>query len=335
MQQFASDFIGKVLLAKDGSRVGYIKNVQTDIRRSRIRNLECCDEEEEEFLLPFSAVETSGKDAVVIKRKNAEGCKNCLSAPFGMAVFSVAGDQLGAIDDLVLEGLLVQGFLLSDGQTVPRDRFVSIADVAVADLSENFQPRPLKCRKPGSAPDATTGTDKEKAAPLKGNGGGATRSNAALSVSRTKEPKGADVSDLNGSAPAGTPQDLSLRGAAAKADQPLLSYAAENERDAFQTEESGGNFHPDTAPLSPSAFEKTLREEIFSNENRPLQGRKTAGSALLTGKILSEDLTDARGTILAKKGTKVTPEIIRRALTHEKLFRLTLLCGIYAKTPNP
>ena len=48
MQEYASDFIGKPLFTRGGERAGYVKNVQTDARLSALRNLECCDDEEEE-----------------------------------------------------------------------------------------------------------------------------------------------------------------------------------------------------------------------------------------------------------------------------------------------
>ncbi len=55
--------------------------------------------------------------------------------------------------------------------------------------------------------------------------------------------------------------------------------------------------------------------------------RKRAGNGLLTGKVLPQDLTDVRGNVLAARGTVVTAEVIRRALRHDKLFALTLLCA--------
>ena len=56
MPEFVSELIGKPLLTRKGEYRGCVKNVQTDARLLRIRNLECFDAEEEEFLLPASAV---------------------------------------------------------------------------------------------------------------------------------------------------------------------------------------------------------------------------------------------------------------------------------------
>ena len=57
--------------------------------------------------------------------------------------------------------------------------------------------------------------------------------------------------------------------------------------------------------------------------NRP---RKAAGRGLLTGKVLPQDLPDARGGVLARAGTVVNADVIRTAMRHGKLFELTLLC---------
>lgn len=54
------------------------------------------------------------------------------------------------------------------------------------------------------------------------------------------------------------------------------------------------------------------------------QAAPKAGSALLTGKRVPEDVRDARGDIVVKKDTVITAETLRRAMAHNKLFELTL-----------
>ena len=49
-----------------------------------------------------------------------------------------------------------------------------------------------------------------------------------------------------------------------------------------------------------------------------------AGSNLLTGKRATADIFDVRGNLVVAKGAVITPEIIRRALAHNKLFELTV-----------
>ena len=98
MREYVSDYIGLPLLTRGGERIGYVKNVQTDKNLTRVRNLECCGEDEEEFALPLSAAATFGEGAIVVKSPAAKGCKNCLPAPFGMEAFSTEGAPLVRIE---------------------------------------------------------------------------------------------------------------------------------------------------------------------------------------------------------------------------------------------
>ena len=57
---------------------------------------------------------------------------------------------------------------------------------------------------------------------------------------------------------------------------------------------------------------------------RPAAAKPKAGSALLTGKRVPTDVCDARGNVIVKKDTVVTADVLKRAMTHNKLFELTL-----------
>ena len=50
----------------------------------------------------------------------------------------------------------------------------------------------------------------------------------------------------------------------------------------------------------------------------------TAGSNLLTGKSVPKDILDVRGNLIIKKGSVITPEILKSAVIHNKLFELTV-----------
>ena len=244
--QTVSELIGKPLLTRSGAYLGCVRNVQTDARCTRIRNLEYFDREEEELLLPASAVAEYGADALVVKSAARQACKNCVPLPLKTRAFSHRGDELGAIDDFTREGLLLTGVTLSDGRTYPLARLRKVTDAAVLDLSD-------------PAEHAGGNTDKEARAEKE-------RENAALS--------------REAAAPSSTetPDGEALAGAA------------------------NGNVSAAGAPP-----------------------RKQAGQALLTGKILPEPLLDARGNVLAPAGTRVTAEVIRRAMAHNKLFALTTI----------
>lgn len=243
--QTVSELIGKPLLTRSGAYLGCVRNVQTDARCTRIRNLEYFDREEEELLLPASAVAEYGADALVVKSAARQACKNCVPLPLKTRAFSHRGDELGAIDDFTREGLQLTGVTLSDGRTYPLARLRKVTDAAVLDLSDPAE------RAGGNT--AAARAEKE-------------RGNAALS--------------REAAAPQGAAPDTTDVGAGA------------------------ANSNVSAAGAPP---------------------RKQAGQALLTGKILPEPLLDARGNVLAPAGTRVTAEVIRRAMAHNKLFALTTI----------
>lgn len=249
MQEWIGEWIGKPLLTRGGERIGYIRSVQTDRALTRVRNLECCDEEEGEFLLPVSAVEHFGKDAAIV-RTLAPPCKECVSAPFGMAVYSRAGELLGRIDDFGKEGARLTSLLLTGGLCVPVGQVLSVADAAIVDLTGEVTRRPRVLRRPAADAEAAD------------------------------------------------------------------AEAADGKKASAQ--ESGALPHEQTAKRSERARERRAE--------RP--AGRLAGSALLTGKTLPSDLLDARGNLLAPRGTVVDAAVIRRALQHNKLFALTqLVCS--------
>lgn len=266
MQEYVSDFVGKPLLTRSGERVGYIKNVQTDAKLTRIRNLECCDEEEEEFSLPLSAIAQAGKDAVIVKGLAAKPCTGCRPAPFGAQVYAETGELLGTAADFLREGNALTGILLSDGTQLPADRLAGMQDAAMISLTSPAKrpPRPKKQAK-------ETKPVQTESAPEEGEGG-------------------------------------------------ALPCPAQPE--------TGENAAEETAESAPSekAAARTVQNVAETLPPPRRAGGMRAGSALLTGKILPEDLTDVRGNVLARAGTTVTAEIISRAMAHDKLFALTLLC---------
>ena len=243
MAKLVSELIGMPLLGKNGERIGYVKNVQTDKNLRCIRNLECVSEEdEEEFTLSAAAVAQWGKDALVAARRSA-GAKNCPPAPFGIEVFSQTGERLGAAEDFALDGLNVTAVVLTGGALCPVSALQSITDVAIAGGEQSALRRAR--RKPAAK--------------------GAPRAQSAVTEQ---------------------------------------SETAEAPRAVQNRAETGDGA-----------------------ENEPQQtAEKRAGSTLLTGKVLPDALTDARGRVLAPRGAVVDAAIIRRALQNDKLFALTLLC---------
>lgn len=214
MQEYVSDYIGKPLLTRGGERVGYVRNVQTDARLRAVRNLECCDEEEEEFVLPLSAIAQLGKDAAIVRGLAAQPCKNCRPAPFGAPVYDEEGALLGTATDFLREGRALTGILLSDGSVLPADRLAGVQDAAMISLSSPAKRAPARrARAERPAPQAQgggremsaaageNGTAQEEAAAQK------TAMRAAQNVTET----GAAAAGKPENAPSAAPQRRGMR----------------------------------------------------------------------------------------------------------------------------
>ena len=315
MTEFVSELLGKPLITRGGERIGYVKNVQTDRAVRRIRNLECCDEEEEEFLLPLSATE-AGKDAIVVRSPAARPCKNCIPAPLGMTVYSAGGEELGRLADLALEEGVISRLLLSGGQSIAAERLLSVTDAAIIDLSENFVPKGTGTRTARRTPAAPKPRAKSPAKSRSGE-----ENAAAAEISATAGAAERAASEPIAEVPATTPRTDTKQ----TAEEQVMEST-----DAVQTfaENNDAATMRETAAAGSDAAK---RETAFTGAV-PARSARRAGSSLLTGKILPKDLKDVRGNILARAGTVVSREVIRRAMEHGKLFELTLLCANAAFT---
>ena len=311
MQNWIGDWIGKPLLTRGGERIGYIRSVQTDGALTRVRNLECCDEDEEEFLLPLTAVERFGRDAAVV-RALAPPCKEGVSAPFGRAVYSRAGEKLGTVDDLAHEGAKVTALLLSGGMRVPIEQIVGIADTLIVDLEgegRRVARRPAKKPAARAAQTSTTAAQTEAAAqvPMTAQ---AERTAAQPTAARTE---------------AQTPTNAARTEAAVQTP----TTAARTEPKTATQAASNPAAQDKTAPAAEGPVRIVRHGNAAPTETGGRVGAppgRLAGSALLTGTTLPDDLKDARGALLAARGTVVDAAVIRRALRHNKLFALTQLC---------
>ena len=279
MQEYVSDFVGKPILTRSGECIGYVKNIQTDKKISRLRNLECCDNDEEEFLIPFSALASFGQDAVVVKSLAAAPCKDCIPAPFGMSVYSAEGTLLGQADDFLREGKQISAILLSDETQIPVSHLSAVTDTAIVDpngkkrtASRSFSPK-------------KTGTSRKK-------------SNQTPQTERAAEPESVSSKESD--------------------EDSFIVIAAKNTENTASREIAAT-----AATASPVDQNGAVNEEYAA--------KLRAGRGLLTGKILPRDLKDARGNILARAGSIVSAQTIRKAMEHDKLFELTLLCCGNAK----
>lgn len=298
MQETVSELIGKPLLTKSGEYLGCVKSVQTDARYGRIRNFACFDRDEEDFLLPASAIAQFGQDALVVQYAARRACKNCVPLPLKCKTYSQSGDELGAIDDFLRSGTELTGVVLSNGQAYPLERLVKVTDVAVLDLSDPFvPPKTRKAPAQKSAPPAKARAQERGAAAL----------------------PDAETDEKAHTAPAAPYEE-------AAALRVTAAAVADGEREE-------GAAPPDAvaeteAPPDAETDGKKARAAQIAPppKNEGTRSAVRAGKGLLTGKILPADLVDVRGNVLAPAGTRVTADVIRRAMAHNKLFALTMLC---------
>ena len=313
MTEFVSELLGKPLITRGGERIGYVKNVQTDRAVRRIRNLECCDEEEEEFLLPLSATE-AGKDAVVVRSPAARPCKNCISAPLGMTVYSADGEELGRLADLALEEGGISRLLLSGGQSIAAERLLSVTDAAIVDLSENFVPKGTGTRTARRTPAAPRPRAPRAKSPAEGRP--SEENAAAAEISATAGTAESAAAEPIAEIPAAAPRTDTEQ----TAEEPVMESAEAAQMYA-------GAEAATMREAAAAGSDAAERETAFTGAAQPARSARRAGSSLLTGKILPKDLKDVRGNVLARAGTVVSREVIRRAMEHGKLFELTLLCA--------
>lgn len=352
MQEYVSDYIGLPLLTRGGERLGYVKNVQTDKNLTRVRNLECCDEEEEEFLLPLSAAADPGKGAIPVRSPAARGCKNCLPAPIGKEVFSSEGALLGRVRDFGREGPFIRTLVLSDETELPAERILGVTDTVLVDLTENFVPRPVTRAKRKAAPREKNGQNTANA--TKPNEGTEPSAGAEFSPSPSEESgettavparENAAALEKNAASQRDEEEFAAVRAAFSPAEEardPQIPAAnsADTASDEVATDagsagaaaeiaadaDSATAMHDTTSATTTADASSMTATEATADAGRSARRTKRAGRGLLTGKILPKDLLDARGNILARAGTEVNTEVIRIALRHDKLFELTLLC---------
>ena len=321
MQEWIGEWIGKPLLTRGGARIGYIRSVQTDRALRRILNLECCDEEEEEFLLPYAAVERFGKDAAVV-RALAPPREGGVSAPFGRAVYSRAGEKLGTADDFACEGARLTALLLSGGLRLPIGQVVGAGDALIVDLQREGRRTARRTALPRpQGGDAAESEAENAALPAAAREAGTAAQLApALAEGGAPESAGAPEGDAPPAAAGGA-------GPVAAAAKEVPAAPQEVPRVCIRPH-AGGAAGAETAGEAKGTEATAASGAGDANGGAP-QGAppgRLAGSALLTGKTLPEDLRDARGALLAPRGAVVDAAVIRRALQHNKLFALTCLC---------
>lgn len=144
--QNLSEWIGKPLLTRAGEHAGTVKNALLTKNLRTARALEYFDEQEEEHVLPLSAVTADG-DALIVRSLAERPLKDAVPAPFGIAVYAETGERLGSVCDFLLEANAVFALLVTGGTTIDTARIVSIKDALIADLTSPLPVKPAKAQR--------------------------------------------------------------------------------------------------------------------------------------------------------------------------------------------
>lgn len=166
MREYVSDYIGLPLLTRGGERIGYVKNVQTDKNLTRVRNLECCGEDEEEFALPLSAAATFGEGAIVVKSPCGERVQKLPARPFRHGgVFH--GRRAARPRARFRAGWRGDSDARAFGRReLAAGRIAGVTDTVLIDLSEDFVPKPVTRAKRKAAQGKTAAANSGAANPL-------------------------------------------------------------------------------------------------------------------------------------------------------------------------
>ncbi len=140
-----SDFIGKPLFDGAGEKAGTVKNALLTRNLKTLRAFEYFDEQEDEHILPLSAISSAG-DALIVRSLAEKTYKDAVGAPFGMTAYSVTGEELGKISDFELDGAAVTALILSGGTKIESARIASVKDAVFADLKSPLPLKPVKPR---------------------------------------------------------------------------------------------------------------------------------------------------------------------------------------------
>ncbi len=149
--QTLGDLIGKPLFTKAGERVGTVKNGLLSKNLKALRAFEYFDEQEDEHVLPVRNV-LSAEDALFVRLSSPTPPKDVRPAPFGIPVYTQAGEILGNVCDFLLEGYAVQTLRLTGGKEIPVECVAGIGDALIARKAAPPRARAAERAQPKAAP---------------------------------------------------------------------------------------------------------------------------------------------------------------------------------------
>ncbi len=138
MQTLLSDYIGKQVIKSNGEYTGYVTGVELSKKLDTVRALICVDLEEDEFIIPYTAIKAFGNGGIIVKSLGGKLAKERILAPVGMRVLTTYGDFKGYVSDFETLNSKVLSIILSNGEKHPLYKIKGLGECVILDL--NAQP---------------------------------------------------------------------------------------------------------------------------------------------------------------------------------------------------
>lgn len=342
--------LGKPILTKSGLQLGKIDAVQLDRQFKTIKNIGYTANGTLQYL-PFSAVFAHSKDAIILKNATALPCKNCITIPLGIAIYTVLGEYVGKLIDFELDGLQIVYALVDTGEQLALSLCIGITDSIIIDR-EGKEKRQIN---PSQKKD--TPSQKRKKAPknppiLQE----ATVHSPSIFKEKSKSPttrniETPNISTLTNKTDKVAYDNMIERNATVELADTLEPLAKEERKQEAFIQKQPPIERADTAQIvvpakveytsdrhtlplkensltfTPATTPTTIKSmhELYATKQFLQQSSKEVGTKVLTGKQLTCDLLDDIGNILIEKYTVIAPEHIKKAIDNNKLFQLIQL----------
>lgn len=158
MQTLLSDYIGKQVIKSNGEYTGYVTGIELSKKLNAIRALICVDLEEDEFIIPYTAIKAFGNGGIIVKSLGGKLAKERILAPVGMRVLTTYGNFKGYVSDFLTSGSKVLSIILSNGEEHPLYKIKGLSECVILDLNAQS---PL-CKSNENKAEQTTDTNKRQ-----------------------------------------------------------------------------------------------------------------------------------------------------------------------------
>ena len=330
--------LGKPILTKSGIKVGTVAAVQLDKQLKKLKNIGYNTGEIVHFF-PCSAIFAHDKDAIILKNSTALPCKNCITIPIGIAVYTVLGEYVGKLVDFQLDNFDILYALLEEDKQLPLSQCIGITDSIIIDI-EGKEKKQIgnPVRKQNTTKQTTAKRTKQKdttSVEQKQLQEGDQNQTENIDFEQPltmeydelierKQSLSENTSNANNIDNSSAHPVLENTSTAQIVVPPKMEYVSNAQN--IKIKQNSLEFRPISANATQTAQSQAKNlQEIYATQQFLQQANKEVGTKVLTGKRLTADLMDELGNVLIEKYTVIAPEHIKKAMENNKLFQLIQL----------